>query len=119
MKTSMLDKVFTEPDRRVVRNGRLRCLKPNFKEICKQDLGYELKDEQSRIEIREIAMEGVLCDLIMLQYYPEHYTQGTLEHSLKFYAGRLDCIFHSMHRIAYLEGLLDTDVPELLGDSDD
>ena len=113
MKTSTLDSVFTAADRRAVRNGKLLCIKRNFKEICKKNLETERLDEKARIDLREVAVQGILCDFVQLQTYPEQCMQGMLEHSLDFYAGRLDCLFRSMHRIAYFEGLLNTALPEI------
>ena len=119
MKASILDKVFSKPERRVMRKGRLMCLKPNFKEICKKDLETELKDEISAIELREMALVEVWYSLEVMQNYPKHYIEGMFERALDFYTREIDSIFYSMHRIVYFEGLLNTHVSELLGDSHD
>ena len=115
-KPKNLDRVFTEPSRRVVRNGKLMRLNPNYKEICECDMRMELDHEKMFISLRETALKNIEIDLIMLQHYAEHYTPGMLEHSLGFYTSQLDSIFRSMHRVAYFERLLNTVNPELVDD---
>ena len=116
IKSKNFDRVFTEPSRRVVRNGKLMCLNPKYKEICERDLRTELDHEKMFIDLRETALVEVWCQFELMQNYKEYYSQGMLEHWLMFYTSQLDSIFRSMHRIVYFEELLNTVNPEFVDD---
>jgi len=113
-KKSNFDKVFESAPKRAVRkrDGVLMQIKPNYKEICERELHEELKNEKRCTSLVETALGCVWMDLIVMEDYPNYYEPGLLERSLSFYSNMVDSLFLSMHRIAYFEGLLNTDNPE-------
>ena len=76
-----------------------------WKQALKEDLGFE----KIFLDLHNMEGGNVLADVIRKEHYPEHYMEGELERTLERYSKSLDNVFHSMHRIAYVEGLLNAE----------
>jgi hypothetical protein len=71
-------------------------------------------DEWSEYErcftmIRDICTSNILVDLIASRHYKDIYKEGNLETELANLTKNTNDIFDAMHRIAYIEGLLNAE----------
>ena len=111
-------KLLTDTSHRhMVRNGKLMCIRPDIKVVCKQELETELRWEKLHIAGRDTASGWIETELLVLDNYPDYFDSHMLERGLNFYTREIDYLLHAMHRVAYFEGLLKLDNPEIAEDS--
>jgi hypothetical protein len=83
---------------------------PEKKKEWQKELEWELDYEQRLMDVDETAQKGIQIYLWMKRSRPA--PQGHVDQSLRFYANNINCLFHSMHRIVYIESLLSQEMPD-------
>ena len=108
-----LDRVFNE---KPVLGPRTKYeQRARWKQALKEDLSLE----KTFLDLHNMECGYVLADLIRKEHYPELYVEGALEQTLECYSKTLDDVFHFMHRVAYVEGLLNAENIEYIFSSED
>jgi len=108
-----LDRVFNE---KPVLGPRTKYeQRARWKQALKEDLSLE----KTSVGTLKGHHGDLLVDLICKEHYPELYKEGSIEQTLKYLAHTRDFLFCTMHRIAYVEGLLNAENIEYIFSSED